>query len=232
MFNMPVEKPVLSADLRAIERILRFLVKLSNNCYDDRKDVIKDSMNKRAYDAYNFLSKIIRPTRFDELNHLIENEPNEKLQLEVNNFYLPPFYKHNKEFVPVLRLKANFSKSVRMPKLDLRIALVTIDYAKSKLCIFGYRYEMPHTEPEQSEHNYCHQQFTRKPLDIPEENEGTCEMVAEWVPEQIPCTMIPAKTPVEHLVCMLIGLYGSRARDLVIKMNIGAEHKKPLEYLA
>lgn len=229
---MAAEKQVLADNLRAIERVLRFLTKLSNSCYDERKDVFKGSINGRAYDAYTFLSTIIRPTRYDQLNYLIENEPDGKLRLEVNNFYLPPFYKHDKEFVPVLKLEANFTESVPMPKLDLRLALVTIDYAKSRLCIFGYRYEMPSAEPKQSEHSYCHQQFTRKPLDIPEKNEGLCDMAADWVPQQIPCTMIPAKTPVEHLICMLIGLYGSRARDLVIKMDVGAEHKKPFKYLA
>jgi hypothetical protein len=222
---------MLERNLREIEKILRFLVKLSNDCYDQKKDVLRGSINGKAYDTYCFLSTILRPVRGEQLNYLISHEPDGRLRLEVKNFYLPPFYKHNKEFIPVLNIEANFMPTMPSPKLDLRVALVTIDYALSRLYILGYRYELPHVNNEESEHNYCHQQFTRKPLYIKEEHEDLCEMVDTWVPEHLPCTIIPAKTPVEHFICMLIGLYGSKARDLVIKMDIGGEYEKPLEYL-
>lgn len=226
---MPSEKSACGKDLRTIERVLKFLIKLSSDCWHDGKDLLKEPLDTKANDTFQFLSRVIRPIVSGELNSLIENEPCGKLCLEVNNFYLPPFYEHNKEFVPVLHLDADFAESASSPKLDLRIALVTLNYKNSTLCIFGYRYEMPHAD---SVHNYCHQQFTRKPLLMKDEDEKLCEIVPGWAPEHIPCTITPAKTPVEHLICMLIGLYGSKARDLVIKMDISAEYKRPLGYLA
>lgn len=230
---MPTDIHKLEKNLREIEKILRYLAKISNDCYDQRRDLLKGSMNKKAFDTYTFLSYVFRPVRSDQLNKLIANEPQGHLKLVVNNFYLPPFYKHNKEFIPVLSLEADFTLTEQSPKLDLRVALITLDNNNGpKLLIFGYRYELPHINEEESEHNYCHQQFTRRPLRIKEQDEGLCKMVDEWAPEHIPCTIIPAKNPVEQFVCMLIGLYGSRARELVIKMEIAGENRKPLEYFA
>jgi hypothetical protein len=226
---MTPEKSSVGKDLREIEKILRFLVKRSHDCWHDGKDLLRNPLDLKARDTYDYLCKLRPPTRLEQLNYLIKSESSGRLKLDVNNLYMPPFYEHDKQFVPVLHLVADFSKSIPSPKLDLRVALLTLNYGNGKICVFGSRFEMPHKD---STHNYCHQQFTRKPLLMGSDEELCCEMVAQWVPEHVPCTITPAKTPVEHLVCMLVGLYGLKGRDLIVEMDISSDYKRPLSYFS
>jgi hypothetical protein len=55
-------------------------------------------------------------------------------------------------------MAADFSKPADWPKFNLCIALMTINNKKGTFFIFGSRFEMPHKD---SDHNYCHHQFTR-----------------------------------------------------------------------
>jgi hypothetical protein len=225
----PSEESSKAKDLRTIESILRFLAKRSFDCWSSGRDLLRNPLDAKARDTFNYLCKLRPPTRLEQLNHLIKNEPSGGLRLEVDNLYLPPFYDHDKQFVPILNLAADFSKPAVWPKLNLRIALMTINYEKGMIFVFGSRFEMPH---EGSDHNYCHQQFTRKPLLQGSAEESCCEMTGEWLPEHLPCTLMPAKTPVEHMLCMLVSLYGLKARDLIIEMDIGGDYKKPLYYFS
>jgi len=220
---MPKKTGEYDEDLRAIERILKFLIKSSKKCWWLDKSQFKVKWNEKAKDNFDYMVTRIPPTKPEELDDLIQHEPHDKRKLEVKNLYLPPLPAFDKEFVPILQLEADFSQSAKA-KLDLRVALVTLN-DQMKLCIFGYRFEMPHRN---TDHDFYHGQFTRVPITI-KNMESLCEMVAEWTPQHIPCVITPARRPTDHLICMLIGLYGKQAQDLVT--DVGAEHKKVLQYL-
>jgi len=218
-------------EMKELFRILRFLTRQSANCYRNNQNVLGGELDKKAEETYKFLIKTRYPLPINELDD--EKIDHKSHSFERNNIYLPPFYRWDKEFIPIMNFKINYSRGSK-PDLCMKIALITVNGEGGKLRVFGYRYESP-SEPDdggESEHNYFHQQFTREPFAPDEKQKDLCETTAEWAPEHIPCTITPARTAVQHLICMIIGLYGAHAKEIITKMSpISGESMKPLQYV-
>ena len=134
------------------------------------------------------------------------------------HLYLPTIWKGNAVQVPILTWKYNFS--LAKPQTSLYVALLQIAETSGRLQGIGLRFETPEEPGEGSEsaHNYWHAQITRgftreRPL-----MDGDRALCPEWFPESYPAFPLPAYTPEELVVCMLVSLYG-------VKLEYGKKTK-------
>ncbi|PVX25792.1 MAG: hypothetical protein CW716_07335 [Candidatus Bathyarchaeum sp.] len=146
---------------------------------------------------------------------------------DVGFLYFPPFNGDDQEFVPILNFKADFSGEI--PQIFFRVAMLRYDLDSGKLRIFGLRFETPHPK---SNHDYCHVQFTRDPLDMATSNASeSIEMIAAWSPQHVPCILAPAQGPASLLVWLIVGLYGKNVGSLFSARNFPKDYTEPLRYL-
>jgi len=220
-----------SKEIDVLRQILQFMMKKSKYCWRNRIDISGEKLRSETREDYRSLIKRMFPSKWGNLDPLIKKACKSKAKLaasDVGHVYFPPFYGDDREFVPVITFEADFSGE--LPQFLFRIAMLAYNRDNSKLRVFGCRFETPHAN---SNHDYCHAQFTRDPLDISASgNSESVEMMVEWAPEHIPCILAPARGPASLLVWLIVDLYGKKSAPLFSTMKFDKAYKEPLRYLS
>ncbi len=209
----------LKKDFEIMCQVLERLNELSEKLWRNDKDLKDDELISSTRDNHEYLTYFIPPYSEESFKKLIkENLASLHLDFE-ENFYLPPL-DANKDFIPLLALCSNFNNDT--PQLQLRIGMYRyIDNNDTRFQCFGIRFE----KHEESNHNYYHAQFTKKPHHQKHE-------YFEWLPEHIPCILVPANNAVELIFSMLISLYGTRIYNKFINpLNIDGKYKRVIRFL-
>ncbi len=168
-------------------------------------------------EVLNEAERLFTPvTRAEELASLLPSESKPVLGHPPRvHLYLPTMWKSGVQ-VPVLTWKFDFSEETL--KLSLYLALLQRPVVPGEarfgpLQAMGLRFESPEgTDDEPSAHGYWHTQITRgftrdRPL-----MDGGRHLCPEGLPESNPALPVPAATPAELFLCMLISLYGRAIR--------------------
>lgn len=125
------------------------------------------------------------------------------------HLYLPTVWKGGAVQVPVLTWTFDFG--LARPQASLYLALLQVPEVSGQLQALGLRFETPEEggDGAESAHNYWHAQVTRGfTRERPLEDRGRA-LCPEWLPDSYPAFPLPATTPAELLVCVLISLYGA-----------------------
>jgi len=199
--------------------LLRRLVQLSGKCWRNEMNIDQSKLTQETKDNYHALIKALYPVKAEDLEKLIKENSTSNC-LSIDKFYLPPL-DADKEFIPVLSLECDFGNTP--PTVGLRIGMFRY-CGNGTFRVFVFRFETGITN---SNHDYCHGQFTSKPFrNVP----------SGWphhTPETYPCVITPAKCPVSLIFCMLISFYGKRiaSSSIFSDLNIDIGYKEPLRYL-
>lgn len=200
--------------------VLRRLAHLSGQCWRNERDLDHSKLAQETKDNYHRLIVRRYPMKVEELEKLIKQDSDGDC-LCIDRFYLPPL-DADRGFIPVLSLECDFRNAP--PRICLRIGMFSYEDGEESLQVFGFRFE---TGIANSNHDYCHGQYTRKPFE---------DNLCGWpnrAPETYPCIITPAKCPVSLIFCMLISFYGKKIRGSSVFSELNLDHKylNPLEYL-
>lgn len=209
-------------DFGILCEVLKNLHHLSQREWRQKRDLTKETIDN--YEDLTATRKCLPMSTWDLEGLLKQGSSKSALSFD-KPFYLPPL-DEDKDFIPILSLSCDFNKNPS--EIYLRIGMYR--YPKedaSKLQGFGFRFERHGMQQNsKSSHNYYHMQVTTKPHDyIPHETPA-------WIPESIPCVLMPAENPVSLVFCMLICFYGKKiVRQMISSMNIDKKYTEFWRYL-
>ena len=208
-------------DLQALGQVLRQLNQFSSNLWRAEKDFRGSALIEDAKSNYESLITRRYPIKDADLEEIIEKSYQDGKITLGDRFYLPPL-EGNKEFIALLFLDCDFKKDP--PKVDLRVGMYRFTRESGVLQGFGFRFEM---HDHSSNHNYYHVQITTQP------HKKLAHEYVSWIPEELPCVLLPATNPVSLVFCILISFYGRRISERMISpMNIDRKYKEPLQFLS
>jgi hypothetical protein len=198
-------------DLETLCHILRWIHKLQDKHWRDNLDLSGSILDSDARNNYNSVTtRVCFPIKEKELDDLIKTSVEGNHHLTIGNLFLPPL-DLNKDFVPVLSITSDFEAAP--PNTQLWVGMFSCD-KKRNLRVWGFRFETAHVN---TNHDYSHSQFTRT---FRRTKDGRkFQNLPEWMPEHLPCIVVPSNGPVSLVFCMLISLYGQRGYGLITKMG-------------
>mgnify|MGYP001084519065 CR=1 FL=1 len=207
-------------DFKIMCQVLERLNELSIKKWHQQKDLRGSTIGPRTIYNFERLTTRYYPIHETAFKKLVSETSEDLCLYFEKGYYLPPL-DYDREFIPLLALDCNLKHEP--PILMFRVGLYRYDPRKiDKFQGIGFRFE----KYEESNHNYYHMQLTKKPIKIQEYE------YLEWMPEHIPCVLLPAKDPVSLIFSMLISLYGNRiAEQMITPMNIDGKYKEPLKFL-
>lgn len=184
-------------DLSFFIQILQRIHRLQERYWREEHDLSDNSLPKRVTDIYHVMTVSVGyPLKEAELNEFLKAGNG---HIAISNLFLPPLELDN-EFIPIMNVDCNFDS--KPPEIRLCVGMFGLSRNKQPK-VFGFRFETGHVN---SNHNYCHGQFTRKFL----RNSEKFAIFPTWIPEEIPCILVPANDPVSLLCVLLISFYGKR----------------------
>jgi len=214
-----MNRPRQNKDLEVLCQVLRQLNRFSDRLWRQKKDLQGSSLTPSARSNYDRLIIAKYPTEDKDFED-IESNASKLGKIELGQFYMPPL-EGNKDFIPLLWVECDFKTSP--PKAEFRVGMYRFLSGGKPQCL-GFRFEMHNTS---SNHNYYHVQVTPRP-----HPEVDCDY-ADWIPDEIPCVLLPAKNAVSLVLCMLISFYGRRiSEQMISQMNIDKKYKEPLAFLS
>lgn len=147
------------------------------------------------------------PISAEELREFLSREEDE---LHVNFYderkylYLPALKEDNKDFVPVLSLKAEFSDG-EMKEFRLRVMLVSQN-DDGELRGLGFRLEAPEGSGH-GRHDFYHAQLIKG---FEKHEMGLSIKTPQWLPCSQPSFPLLANDPLTLVICLLLTLYGKK----------------------
>lgn len=152
------------------------------------------------------------PISAEELREFLSREENE---LHVNFYderkylYLPALKENNKDFVPVLSLKANLDE--HRQEFRLRVMLICRG-DEGNLCGIGFRLEGSEGDAVvddggEGHHDFYHAQLIKS---FKKHEMGLSIETPEWLPCEQPSFPLLANDPLTLVVCLLLTLYGKK----------------------
>ncbi len=136
-----------------------------------------------------------------KLENLLAKEQLIKFSDEQLFFFLPPFPKEAREFVPVISIEYQPARDC----LNLRVGMYRLD-EQAKPCGYGFRLESPTTKctgkDPVSVHDYYHVQM------IADIGCGPSFGLPDWLPLVQPAICIRADNPVDAILNLILSLYG------------------------
>jgi hypothetical protein len=211
--------------------VLCRLLHLSDWAWRNEKYLSGNCLKPNTRATYERLKRAnVVPLTLEELELLIEEARKTKARplYFKNRFYLPPL-EENSEHIAVLSLDSNLAPSQRC--ISFRVEMYSFRDASGgdAMRAVGFRFELG---KPRSKHGYYHVQFTteknakegRRPL-------PDCPL---WMPTSEPCLIVPARSPVSLVFCIMVSYYGniSKINSLISNLNIEDRHKEVLQYLA
>jgi hypothetical protein len=185
------------------------LLGLVKDFYSDRNSgrVLNESLFARVAGTLGPLS----PDKFEKLTE------QEELRFPENGcIAVVPSPLDNPQWLPVLALEQTFG--IERPHLSLRVAMFREGEDDSgDLRAIGFRFET--MEGVGSKHDYCHIQLIKSLSISSEDTRWRLPNCPGWLPLTQPAIPIDASSPIQVMMCFVIGLYG-RDRLSLIDMNL------------
>ncbi len=158
---------------------------------------MKQHYPKRVSDTYHSITgQVCYPLKDTELDALLKAG---NQHIAINNLFLPPL-ELDTDFIPIMSLDCDFS--VTPSVMRLYVGMFSLSQKRNPK-VFGFRFETGHSN---SNHNYCHGQFTRTFM----RNSEKFAIFPRWIPEEVPCILVPANDPISLFCVMLVSFYGKR----------------------
>jgi hypothetical protein len=202
---------------------------LSQWAWRNGKYLSGNALKRNTVETYERLKASKDPLTFEELEKLIRcsQQKNNRLLYFRTRFYLPPL-EENSEFVAVLSLDSDLTEPDQ--SISFRVEMYRLANATGGgiMRAVGFRFEMGQ---HGSKHNYYHVQFTTERHD--KEGRTLLPDCPAWMPTSEPCIIVPARSPVSLVFCILVGYCGNikRVTRLISELNIGNRHKEIMQYL-
>jgi hypothetical protein len=210
----------IKKDYEILCQVLEELNELSLKKWRNSKDLRDSDIRQNTRSNYEKLSIQYYPLQEKTLKKLIRESQNSLSLTIENSFYLPPLDSDN-DFIPMLSFNCNLREAP--PIIEMRIGMYRYNNDdNNQFQGIGFRFE----KHEESNHDYYHMQLTKIPIEI-----QTHEYL-NWMPEHIPCVLLPADNSVSLIFSMLVSFYGNRIVNIMINhMNIDSKYKEFLRYI-
>jgi hypothetical protein len=211
-------------DLEILGQILKRIHNIQEKYWSENLDLSGSKLPRISRDNYEFVAtNICPPIRTEVLASKIKACTDGNTQLIIGNLFMPPL-DLDKEFVPVLSIMCD----PRSSNMRLCVGMFSFTQKHSPL-VFAFRFETAHLG---SNHDYHHGQFTRT-WTYERENRRVTNVstLPGWMPQHIPCVILPSKSSVSLMICMLISFYGERLQKHISDLNIDGKYLEAFEYL-
>jgi hypothetical protein len=188
-------QPQRKKDLAIFIQVLQRMHRLQEKYWRAERDLNDTSLSKRVSNVYHSVtSAVCYPLKENELDTQLRDCGE---HIIINNLFLPPLDTDN-QFIPIMCVDCDFT--VIPPQMRLYVGMFRTSRS-GKPKVFGFRFETSHPD---SNHDYCHGQFTRTFAHRSEE----FSIFPKWIPERVPCILVPANDPISLFCVMLISFYG------------------------